>query len=197
MNYPRLQTPLAERAIGAAAAAVFLAGIVSAGLVESDSGPGGPSLAAPASAAAPANRAVSPVGQLTLPPVYSPTGGLRTGTSGGTTSKAGTGTNTARGGSGATLDRSVGLTPLSPSRMDSGSTSPSPPPTDPPATAQDPTPSLGVAVGPVAVGASPAGAGADVAGTTAGDQTSVPTSSDGVTVDLQTGVTDPITVSFP
>lgn len=176
--------PWAERAIGAAAAAVFLAGIVSAGIVESQSGPDGPMLAAPAAAAAPSGGgAVRSVDHVLLPPAGTSTGTQSTGHGGGT--------KTTGAASGGGLARSVGSIASHPSSTVPGSnpTPPSPPPTtDPPAAhGQDsppvvttlptvPLPDDGVTVGPVTVDTSPSG---------------------GATATLTLGIVDPIVVSFP
>jgi hypothetical protein len=61
----------------------------------------------------------------------------------------------------------------------------------------DPTPSVGVAVGPISVGGSPDGVGGDIGGTPVGDPAAAPEQSDGVTVDVDPGVVPPIVVHLP
>jgi hypothetical protein len=60
-----------------------------------------------------------------------------------------------------------------------------------------PTPSVGVAVGPISLGASPDGAGGDIGGTPVGDPASAPDQSGGVTVEVDTGVVPPIVIAVP
>jgi hypothetical protein len=61
----------------------------------------------------------------------------------------------------------------------------------------DPTPSVGVAVGPVSLGASPDGAGGDLGGTPVGDPASAPDQSGGVTVEVDPGVVPPVVIALP
>jgi len=171
----------ADRAIGAAAAAVFVAGIVSAGLVDSG-GPAAPTLAAPAAAAPSGGNAVRSVDQIFLPPATSSNG-----TQGN--SHAG-GTKAAVGGSIGDVARSVGSAPVPPGSTPPGSNPPpaTPPTADPPAAHGPdappvvpalptlPVPGDGVTVGPVTVDATPA---------------------DGTSVTVSSGVIAPITVGLP
>lgn len=187
---PEWLPPWAERAVGAAAAAVFLAGVVSTGLVDSEDPTAAPDLAAPAAAGTTTSRTATTelVDSVSLPPVIGPSRGERAANRhGGTVSGL---------ASAPELDR-AGTTPATtpagtPAATDTGSGSP-----DPVEAQSSPTPSVGVAVGPVAVGASTAGAGASVAGTPVGDQSSVPDPSSGVTVTIDTGVGAPIQVTLP
>src|SRR5258706_7209594 len=65
--------PLSERAVGLAAAAVFVAGVLSAGLLDSGTGSDAPSLAAPASVSLPTGDGTGrSIDQLSLPPISPP-----------------------------------------------------------------------------------------------------------------------------
>src|SRR3954469_9315180 len=111
MKLTQFQTPLAERAIGAAAAAVFLAGIISAGIVESGGVPGVPALAAPASAGGTGgsrgSRAFETVEHVKVPTSSSTYAGKRVRNLGPK--------DTARGAAPTTSNSSVVLAPSSPS----------------------------------------------------------------------------------
>jgi hypothetical protein len=183
---PQWIPPWAERAVGAAAAAVFLAGIVSAGLVDSSDGTDAPDVAAPGgplpstAAAEPITQPVSQITSLAAP--LSVRRGERS-------------AGSVRGAS-STLAPVV-TPPSSPSTDPSTPT----PPTDAPgpelAQTDPAAPSVGVAVGPIAVGASTAGVGASVGDTSIGDTSAAPQSNGGVTVTIDTGAAAPIVLTLP
>jgi hypothetical protein len=189
MNLSMFQTPLAQRAVGAATAAVFLAGIVSAGLVDSEGGPMGPVLAAPSSAAT-AKIDRGSVGQVPLPPASAPNRTTRIGTSVGRIAARGGGTTTADGGAGSST--SPPGSPRSSPSAPPGSNPPAPVPSG-----SHPTPSVGVAVGPISLGASPGGVGGDIGGTPVGDPAAAPDQSGGVTVEVDPGMVPPIVIHLP
>ena len=181
--------PWADRAIGAAAAAVFLAGVVRAGLVDSEGGPAGPSLAAPAAAASSSKGAVRSTNEVLLPSFSSSSGVQRF-----------TRVTTRNGGNSVSGDlaRVAGpVPPASPSNSAAPTSDTTPPASEGPANAPGlpglppglpvptvpslpaappPIPEEGVTVGPVTADASP---------------------TDGATVTVAPGVIAPVTVSFP
>src|SRR4051812_21623381 len=171
MKLTQFQTPLAERAIGAAAAAVFLAGIISAGIVESGGVPGVPALAAPANVGATnSSHFFQTADHVTLPTASSATVGKRVRNLGPQI--------TARDAAPAAPG---GTTVSQPPSSSPGSTAPRPnPPGGDVPDSTDPTPSVGVAVGPIAVGASPEGVGGSVGATSVGDPSAAPDQTGGV-----------------
>jgi hypothetical protein len=174
MKLTKFQTPLAERAVGAAAAAVLLAGVVSAGLVDTEGGPGVPALSAPAATDVLQSSGVGRTGDVVLPPPPPLKGGKRIASLASRGSK----------GDGVTLDRasSPASVPTPETPVPEGSTS---------------TPSVGVAVGPIAIGASPDGVGGTIVDTPVGDPSAAPDQSGGAIIAVHTGVVPPIVISFP
>lgn len=167
--------PWSERAIGAAAAAVFLAGIVGAGFVDSQSGPDGPTLAAPAAIAASSGQSSVGSSAQVPPPATTSSGAPRNGTR-ATTASSGE------------LGRSIALAPQTGPREQPR------PPVTPPAAHSPGTPPVAPTVPNLP---SPPSLPIPADGVTVGPVTVVTTPDNGASVTIAPGVIAPVTVTFP